>query len=178
MALRPETVRTLQQEAPTVRLALGVAPGPAQAPLLALDLGSVASSGWGWAVRWDREHVASGVELFQRDETPGARMLRFRRWLRDMLGLTGASLVAYGQPALHDGPEAHNLEGVLLAEVQGRHDHVAPTRAEIKVHATGRPNATNAQLLEAARARWTRSLLTEAEAHALCILAWASDTVA
>lgn len=187
--------RREQERAPTVRLARGGLQPLAErakptdgakhqlvvTPILALDLGTRT----GWAVRWDSKHVASGVESFEprRGESAGMRLLRFRRWFRDMLSLTQAALVAYEEPAFHPDPRrpnvsvAHNLEGVLLAEVEGRHDYVSPTPAEVKRHVTGRGNASKAEVMAAARQRWGKDQVDEDEADALCLLAWVLDAI-
>ena len=183
----------VRELAPTVRLALGLEPVPARVwpgeaaaregedglrPILALDLGTRT----GWALRWDEGHVASGVEDFsghRRRESLGLRVLRFRRWLRETLSLARPTLVVYERPvfysAWHHRSVAHNLEGVLLAEIEGRREYVSPLPAVVKRHATGRGSPTRAQVLEAVRARWGRVVSDLDEADALCLLAWALD---
>ncbi len=186
--------RRVGEAAPTVRMARPAfvlpervePPGRALsvamvAPILALDLGTRT----GWALRWDRDHVASGVEAFdlRRQESVGMRILRFRRWLREMLELTQAGLVAYEQPIIHrtrrqaNVSVAHNLEGVLLAQLEGRVDYVAPMPSEVKKHATGKGNAPKPLMVAAARARWGKEVQDEDEADALCVLAWVLDFV-
>lgn len=189
--------RRVVERAPTVRLArpglaLPVQPAPAEprdagkrvalvTPILALDLGTRT----GWALRWDRDHVASGVEGFElrRQESAGMRVLRFRRWLRELLELAHVGLVAYEQPIIHrtrrqaNTSVAHNLEGVLLSQLEGRIDYVAPMPSEVKKHATGKGNAPKPLMVEAARARWNRDVQDEDEADALCVLAWVLDFV-
>lgn len=183
----------VRELAPTVRLALGLQPIPARVwpgeamaregegslrPVLALDLGTRT----GWALRWDEGHVGSGVEDLsgaRRRESLGLRVLRFRRWLREVLSLSRPSLVVYERPVIHTAwhhrSVAHNMEGVLLAEIEGRRDYVSPPPSLVKRHATGRGSPTRAQVLEAARARWGRTVSDLDEADALCLLAWALD---
>ncbi len=150
-------------------------------PILALDLATAT----GWALRDARGVVTSGVMTFslRRGESSGMRLLRFRRWLREMLGDDEVLLVAYEQPVLHrkrrqlNASVAHNLEGVLLPELEGRIDYVSPTPAEVKKHATGKGNAGKAHMVEAACARWGRDVRDDNEADALCVLAWTLDEI-
>jgi hypothetical protein len=143
------TNRELLEQAPTVRLARGVAP-QGQKRIFVVTLGART----GWAMRWDAATVASGVEPFD-DRTPGARMLRFRGWTRQMLRACQPTVVGY--------TAAVNFEGVLLAELEGLYDHViAPT-----------PEARD--VVTAARVRWGRMVGDEQEASALCVLAWVVD---
>lgn len=100
-----------------------------------------------------------------------------------MLGDDEVLLVAYEQPVIHrkrrqlNASVAHNLEGVLLPELEGRIDYVSPTPAEVKKHATGKGNAGKAQMVEAACARWGRVVQDDNEADALCVLAWTLDEI-
>ncbi len=150
-------------------------------PILALDLATAT----GWALRDTRGVVTSGVMTFslRRGESSGMRLLRFRRWLREMLGADLVRLVAYEQPIIHrkrrqlNASVAHNLEGVLLPELEGRIDYVSPTPAEVKKHATGKGNAAKAQMIEAARERWGVEVQDDNEADALCVLAWTLDEI-
>lgn len=150
-------------------------------PILALDLATAT----GWALRDARGVVTSGVMTFslRRGESSGMRLLRFRRWLREMLGDGKVLLVAYEQPVIHrkrrqlNASVAHNLEGVLLPELEGRVDYVSPTPAEVKKHATGKGNAAKAQMIEAARERWGVEVQDDNEADALCVLAWTLEEI-
>lgn len=150
-------------------------------PILALDLATAT----GWALRDSHGRVTSGTVSFalRRGESAGMRLLRFRRWLREVLALGEVRLVAYEQPVLHrerrqlNTSVAHNLEGCLLPELEGRIDYVAPTPAEVKKHATGRGNASKEQMVVAACARWGKPVADDNEADALCVLAWVLDQI-
>lgn len=150
-------------------------------PILALDLATAT----GWALRDARGVVTSGVMTFtlRRGESSGMRLLRFRRWLREMLGDDLIRLVAYEQPIIHrkrrqlNASVAHNLEGVLLPELEGRIDYVSPTPAEVKKHATGKGNASKAMMVEAACARWELDVEDDNQADALCVLDWTLDEI-
>lgn len=101
-------------------------------PILGLALGVRTS----WVLWWDEEHCSSGDVFLSRSrrESRGLQVLRFRRWLRELLALSQPGLVLYRVPAdEQDDPSslAHNLEGVLLAELEGRVGYVsARTRGE------------------------------------------------
>lgn len=150
-------------------------------PVLALDLATAT----GWALRDARGQLTSGVQSFalRSGESSGLRLLRFRRWLREVLELGEVRLVAYEQPVIHrkrrqlNRSVAHNLEGVLLPELEGQVDYVSPTPAEVKKHATGRGNASKEQMVEAARKRWQRDVQDDNEADALCVLAWTLEEI-
>lgn len=152
--------------------------------ILALDMATQT----GWALR-DREGVVtSGTQGFdlKRGESTGMRLLRFRRWLRETIGIAGiyfVDVVAYEQPILHSRRQgntsvAHNLEGVLLPELEARGiDYTNVTPAALKKHATGKGNAGKPAMLAAARERWGVEPADDNEADALCVLAWALDEI-
>lgn len=101
-------------------------------PVLALELGARMS----WVLWWDEDHWRSGVEGFscgRRRESRGMQVLRFRSWLREILGLSQPVLVLYTvkSPAgTVSGCMAHNLEGVLLTELEGRVEYFAARSRE------------------------------------------------
>lgn len=150
-------------------------------PVLALDLATAT----GWALRDARGQLTSGVQSFalRSGESSGLRLLRFRRWLREVLELGEVRLVAYEQPVIHrkrrqlNRSVAHNLEGVLLPELEGLVDYVSPTPAEVKKHATGKGNASKEQMVEAARERWRVDVEDHNQADALCVLAWTLEEI-
>jgi Holliday junction resolvasome RuvABC endonuclease subunit len=113
----------------------------------------------------------------------GIRLLRFRAWLREVLELVRPVLVAYEQPVIHrerrqlNVAVGHNLEGVLLAELEGQIDYVSPLPSQVKKHATGRGNCSKPAMVAAAEQRWGRRPATHDEADALCLLAWAFEVV-
>ena len=128
-------------------------------------------------------------------DSHGMRVLRFRKWLREMLYHAGGNpldvpvvrLVAFERPIQHGHKAArpaaaavtYQLAGVMLAEVEGHGlNYSGPTPAAIKKHATGKGNAGKPLMVAAARERWDRpDLEDEDEADALCILAWALDEI-
>lgn len=155
-------------------------------PILALDMATKT----GWALRDSEGRVTSGVQDFslRRGESSGMRLLRFRRWVRELLSVDheaeAVKLVAYEQPVIHrkrrqlNASVAHNLEGVLLPELESvEADYTNVTPAELKRHATGKGNCGKPAMIDAARARWDREPQDDNEADALCVLAWAMDEI-
>lgn len=158
--------------------------------ILALDMATAT----GWALRDRDGTVTSGTQGFdlKRGESTGMRLLRFRRWLREMIWpgyrdrieLVGAvDVVAYEQPILHAKRQrntsvAHNLEGVLLPELEARSiNYTNVTPAALKKHATGKGNSGKPAMIAAAEARWGIKPADDNEADALCVLAWALDEI-
>lgn len=152
--------------------------------LLAVDPGSRL----GWALSLDGT-VESGVEDFslRRGESPGARFLRFRRWLVDVSELatrtTGRpiELITYEQPH-HRGGHATEVAHGFSTRLQ---EHAAGTEgcecvsihtATAKKWATGKGNAGKPEMIAAARKRWGLEPQDDNHADALCILAWALET--
>lgn len=148
-------------------------------PILTLVLGTTT----GWALRWDKDHLASGVEVFSGDRNAGlgTRLVGFRDWLQELLDLTGAVLVGYENPrSRKDAPLAfvHNLEGVLLTELEGKTSYVCPRAESVGKVAVGRRReASCTELIAAARRRWKKKVTSGQEARALCVLAWVLDAV-
>lgn len=155
----------------------------ARVPILALDLATAT----GWAVRDAAGRVTSGVQQFTlgRGDSPGIRFLRFRRWVREMIQLSDAKVVAFEQPIA--GARgfrmgiAIELSGILSAEAAelGAETTTVPP-ATLKKHATGKGNAKKPAMIAAAVARWPglfagREAPEQDEADALCVLAWALD---
>jgi hypothetical protein len=142
-------------------------------PILTFVLGSTT----GWAVRWDEDHIASGTEVFAFGERTGTRLLGFRDWLRELLDLTNGVLVAYEDPSSKTGRFVHNLEGVLLTELEGRASYVCPKAADVAKHVIGRRAASSSELIAAAAERWKKEVTSAQEARALGLLSWVLDVV-
>lgn len=196
--------RRERERAPTVRLVGGgiarpeapPAPVPSTAPVLArtgrdgraLDLVApilclTLGKRIGWALRWDDEHLTSGVVSFDSAGSAGLALVRFRTWLGELLDLSQAVLVGYEALSTRDrdvvlpgGASLLHLEGVLLARLEGRVAYVAPRREEVRANLLGRSGAYR-RLLDAARRRWGRSAESDEEAHALAVLAWVVDVI-
>lgn len=153
--------------------------------VLALDMATKT----GWALRDAQGLLTSGVVdlSLRRGESTGMRLLRFRRWLREVLAVDDdahqVELVAYEATIVHarrpgSAAVAHNLEGVLLAELEALElDYTCATPSAIKKHATGKGNAGKPAMIAAARKRWGVEPSDDNEADALCVLAWALEEV-
>lgn len=149
--------------------------------ILAVDPGSCL----GWALKLGRS-LESGVEDFslRRGESPGARFLRFRRWLQDTSALAeaatgeGIRLIAYEQPHHRGGHATEVAHGFstrlqeFAAGIDGC-DCVSVHSATLKKAATGSGRAGKSEMIQAARARWGVEPADDNHADALCILAWA-----
>lgn len=142
----------------------------------------------GWALQMGAGAVESGVEDFslRRGESPGARFLRFRRWLQDVDALTirttgqHVTLVAYEQPHHRGGHAtevAHGFSTRLqeLAAATPGCECVSVHTATLKKATTGNGRAGKDEMIVAARRRWQIEPTDDNHADALCILAWAVE---
>lgn len=148
--------------------------------ILALDMATKT----GWAYRGRDGSVISGVQKFElrRGESSGMRLVRFRKWVAELLSDSAVDLIAYEQPIAYPGRAnaarvGFNLEGVLLALIGSMEglDYTNVTPSELKKHATGRGNANKDLMKQAAFNRWQKVPADDNEADALCLLAWAID---
>lgn len=167
--------------------------------ILALDI----ASSTGWALLDRHGNVTSGVQKFdlKRGESPGMRFLRFRRWLGEVLTLGACAgnkvqsaptvdVIAYEQAHHRGGAATACLVGlatVMLEEAARLGIEVSPVKTgTLKKHATGSGAASKADMIEAATVHWALDStspcarvsglpLSDDEADALCVLAWACD---
>ena len=194
-----EPPRTMAPEAPITAI-LGPAPvvhrdvkpeNPTAERVLALDLAITT----GWALLDAGGGVLSGILDLSgsRWESHGMRLLRLRRWLREVLAPPAATwLVAFERPvgrfagkSLHgSGEVAQQMAAIVMAECEALGvAFVAPTAAEVKKHAAGKGNADKLKMVAAARRlveEWGVARagdLGDDEADALCVLAWARKEV-
>ena len=145
--------------------------------VLALDLGTST----GWAMRSLDGHVISGVESFKpgRFEGGGMRYLRFKRWLTDLKGTTeGLGAVYFEEVRRHAGVDAAHVYGGFLATLTAWCEHHAiPYQGvpvgTIKRHATGKGNASKADVIAAMRALGHEPS-DDNEADALALLSFAT----
>ena len=172
---------------------------PTAERVLALDLATTT----GWALLDAGGRVTSGaLDLSgSRWESHGMRLLRLRRWLREVL-LTGADrggpadgwLVAFERPVpravMGSGPVhgtgevTQQMAAIVMAECEALGvAFAAPTTGEVKKAATGKGNADKLKMVAAARRlveEWGVARagdLGDDEADALCVLAWARKEV-
>lgn len=147
--------------------------------ILALDLGTTT----GWALRSAQGPIAHGFVNFksQRFEGGGMRYLRFRCWLDDLRNTIGRAGDSPGIDALyfeevrrHLGVDAAHVYGGLLATLTAWCEHhQIPYQGvpvgTIKRHATGKGNASKAEVIAAIRSLG-HPVTDDNEADALALL--------
>lgn len=147
--------------------------------ILALDLGTTT----GWALRSAQGPIAHGFVSFksQRFEGGGMRYLRFRRWLDDLRETVCRTGTSPGIDALyfeevrrHLGVDAAHVYGGLLATLTAWCEyHQIPYQGvpvgTIKRHATGKGNASKAEVVAAIRSLG-HPVTDDNEADALALL--------
>lgn len=147
--------------------------------VLALDLGTTT----GWALRTPEGLIAHGFVSFksQRFEGGGMRYMRYRRWLTDMKATVaapqGLGAVYFEEVRRHLGVDAAHVYGGLLATLTAWCEHhQIPYQGvpvgTIKRHATGKGNASKADVIAAMRAHG-HPVTDDNEADALALLHWA-----
>lgn len=146
--------------------------------VLALDLGTTT----GWAMRTTDGQTVSGCHSFKpgRFEGGGMRYLRFKRWLTETKATQDAiGAVYFEEVRRHLGVDAAHAYGGFLATLTAWCEHhCIPYQGvpvgTIKRHATGKGNASKAEMLTAARAAGHHPN-DDNHADALCLLAWAIE---
>lgn len=156
--------------------------------ILALDLGT--TTGWaaniGILASANIGILASGSVSMRpsRYDGGGMRYLRFREWLRHIYGeMTPIDVVYYEEVRRHMGVDAAHVYGGLLAVLTSWcEERAVPYQGvpvgTIKKHATGKGNASKAEMIAAARkyAPHASIDMDDNEADAICILHWAIET--
>lgn len=145
---------------------------------LALDLGTKT----GWATLSSDGSITSGTMECRNNrwEGGGMRFLRFKQWLGEMDKLVGGlDLVVVEEVRRHCGVDAAHCYGGFLAIVTSWCEyHKIPYRGvpvgTIKRHATGKGNASKAEVIEAMR-RKGHAPADDNAADALGILHWALE---
>jgi crossover junction endodeoxyribonuclease RuvC len=146
--------------------------------VLALDLGTRC----GWAVFDGDRPVASGTWVLQKEsqrkrEGAGVKWLRLRALLDAVPESFPIGRVAYEDVKRHAGTKAAHAYGGALAVVQewcegrGLRPHGLAV-GTIKKNATGKGNASKADMMAAARARWP-AIAIEDDNHADAL--WIGD---
>ena len=146
---------------------------------------------FGWAIlRDDGSYIASGVWNLSpgRHEGGGMRFLRLRKyllelestWPHELLhGIRPRVHVAYEEVRRHMGTDAAHIYGGCVAVITAYCEEASiPYRGipvgTIKKAATGKGNASKAEMVLAARQRWAREgAILEDEADAL----WIAETL-
>ena len=128
--------------------------------ILALDLGTKT----GWALFQQNEgntgyQVFSGTINLKNDRFQGGgmRFLRFRNWLDDINYQKDITSVHFEEVRRHIGTDAAHVYGGFLATLTSWcEDHNLPYQgvpvSHIKLHATGKGNASKQEVIEAVRA--------------------------
>jgi Holliday junction resolvasome RuvABC endonuclease subunit len=143
--------------------------------LLALDLGTTT----GWALRQRDGDITSGSTPFkpQRFEGGGMRYLRFKRWLAELNAhADGIDALYFEEVRRHVSTDAAHAYGGFLATLTAWCEHhQIPYQGvpvgTIKKHATGKGNASKADVIDAIRSRG-HSPDDDNEADALALLHW------
>ena len=157
-------------------------PSPEHRAVLALDLGTTT----GWALRLPDLSVTHGFICFkpQRFEGGGMRYLRFRRWLDEVLATTAGQrgpaalgAVYFEEVRRHLGVDAAHVYGGLLATLSAWCEHhripyQGVPVGTIKRHATGKGNASKAEVIAALQAAG-HVVNDDNEADALAVMSWA-----
>ncbi|MEO5334163.1 MAG: hypothetical protein H7839_19290 [Magnetococcus sp. YQC-5] len=146
--------------------------------ILALDLGSKT----GWALRQTDGSITSGTVEFKpgRFEGGGMAFLRFKKWLDEVRGFAEPlAFIAFEEVRSHIGVTAAHVYGGFLAHLTAwAEQHEIPYQGvpvgTIKKHATGKGNASKAEVIEAMRRKGYQPVDDNA-ADALAILHWALD---
>lgn len=125
--------------------------------ILALDLGTKL----GWALRYSATEVYHGTQSFDRKASDGAgmRFLKFRQWLKKLAEEHGPiEAIYYEDVRAHKGVAAAHiyggLKGVLMAWAEERGiPYGGVSVQDIKAYATGKKNASKAQVIAAMEAK-------------------------
>lgn len=144
--------------------------------ILALDLGTKT----GWAVRYGSGEIHHGVDLLKagRFEGGGMQFVRFRIFLNEMLKV-GVARIYFEEVRAHVGTTAAQMYGGFLGNLTGwceeqKIPYQGVPVGTIKKHATGKGNASKAEVIEAMLRKGHRPN-DDNDADALAILYWALD---
>ena len=118
----------------------------------------------------------------RRDESSGMRLIRFRSKLAEILNSTPTDLVVFEAarcaiPKMQGAVTVQaEIQGVLkwYCEDNGI-NYRGFSSTEVKRHATGKGNASKAQMIAAAQEKWGSHITDDNEADALWILHLASE---
>lgn len=146
--------------------------------ILTLDLGSKT----GWALRQIDSTITSGTVEFKpgRFEGGGMAFVRFKHWLDEVARFAGPiKSIFFEEVRAHAGVTASHVYGGFLAHLtawaeQEEIPYQGVPVGTIKRHATGKGNASKAEVIEAMRRKGHHPADDNA-ADALAILHWALD---
>lgn len=140
--------------------------------ILALDMATVT----GWATN---NPEMSGVENFKKraGESRGMLFIRFESWLRDMISCYGPDLIVYERPHARGRAANEVLNGLLalltMACTTNTVQYTDCPSTTLKKHATGRGNASKADMMVAYREKWGAIPQDDNEADARWLCDWA-----
>lgn len=142
---------------------------------LCLDLGTTT----GWATRSYEKLITSGTISFKnsRFEGGGMRYLKFTRFLEEIHSLEKISQVYFEEVRRHLGVDAAHAYGGFLAHLTAwceKHNIAyegVPVQT-IKIHATGKGNASKATVIESVKRRGHEPA-DDNESDAIALLYWA-----
>ena len=151
---------------------------PGEGAILTLDLGSK----MGWALHQADGTITSGTVEFKpgRFEGGGMAFVRFKHWLEEVRGFAEPlSGIWFEEVRAHAGVTAAHVYGGFLAHLTAwAEQHEIPYQGvpvgTIKKHATGKGNASKAEVIEAMR-RKGHNPADDNAADALAILHWVLD---
>ena len=151
---------------------------PGEGAILTLDLGSK----MGWALHQADGTITSGTVEFKpgRFEGGGMRFLRFNHWLDEVRRFTDSiDAIWFEEVRRHCGVDASHCYGGFLGTLTAwAEQQEIPYRGvpvgTIKKHATGKGNASKAEVIEAMR-RKGHNPADDNAADALAILHWVLD---
>ncbi|MBF0341100.1 MAG: hypothetical protein HQL95_09100 [Magnetococcales bacterium] len=146
--------------------------------ILALDLGSKT----GWALHQSDGTITSGTVEFRpgRFEGGGMAFVRFKKWLDEVSRFAGPiGSIFFEEVRAHAGVTAAHVYGGFLAHLsawaeQAEIPYQGVPVGTIKRHATGKGNASKAEVIEAMRRKGHHPADDNA-ADALAILHWVLD---
>lgn len=146
--------------------------------ILALDLGTKT----GWALHQADGTITSGTVEFRpgRFEGGGMAFVRFKGWLDDVVRFTGGiDLLFFEEVRAHAGVTAAHVYGGFLGHMsawaeQQKIPYQGVPVGTIKRHATGKGNASKAEMVAAMEKKGHHPADDNA-ADALAIMYWALD---
>lgn len=126
---------------------------PDKKSILTLDLGTAT----GWAFRDQSGTITSGTMTFKpsRFEGGGMRFVRFGHWVRDFsVAKSGLGTVYFEEVRRHLGVDAAHAYGGFMAHLtaiceQNQVPYLGVPVGTIKKHATGKGNASKAEVTDA-----------------------------
>tara|TARA_B100001123_G_scaffold330041_1_gene371792 strand:+ start:1948 stop:2409 length:462 start_codon:yes stop_codon:yes gene_type:complete len=126
---------------------------------IGLDLGT--HTGWA-SCRGGMSSLTYGTTNLKFDarfEGGGMRFLRFRQWLKELIKLTNPEAIFYEEVRSHKGTAAAHVYGGLQAILTGLAEgqmipYTGIPVGTIKMFATGRGNASKAEMIKAANQKY------------------------